>query len=299
MQIQVAPHIQKARQTSAPIVALETTMLTHGLPAPQNTLLAKELLQITQKRDVTAAFIGVMAGKPIVGLDLPQIQTLAVKSKSCLKLSQADIPYAIATNADGATTVSGTSFLAHKSGICVFATGGIGGVHRGYGKFWDVSNDLECLAKTPLVIVCSGAKSILDVPSTMEYLETKGILAVGWQCSKVPGFYSHSSPFSLPYSVDSLEQIKTIYENLDGASLIIMNPIPKEHEIPWKSVQEMLDSAFSHMKEENITGKQQTPFLLAKLNQLSQGKTLEANIELIKSNTRIACDIAKIIRPYP
>ena len=279
-----------------PIVALESTVISHGLPHPRNLDTAVTLEQIVRDAGAIPATIAMFDGEIFVGLSREQLELLATDDE-IRKLSVRDLAIAVALKNNGATTVATTSLIAHRVGINVFATGGIGGVHRGYAA--DVSADLAELARTPMIVVCSGAKAILDLPATREWLETNGISVLGWKCDKMPAFYSASSDLEVDQRVDSPEQVARIADARKDlgltAAILVTVPVPGEYEIESAEVEALIASALSEADTRGVTGKQLTPFLLGELAQRSGGKTLAANVALLENNARVAAEIARAL----
>ena len=279
-----------------PIVALESTVISHGLPHPRNLDTAVTLEQIVRDAGAIPATIAMFDGEIFVGLSREQLELLATDDE-IRKLSVRDLAIAVALKNNGATTVATTSLIAHRVGINVFATGGIGGVHRGYAA--DVSADLAELARTPMIVVCSGAKAILDLPATREWLETNGIPVLGWKCDKMPAFYSASSDLEVDQRVDSPEQVARIADARKdlglNAAILVTVPVPGEYEIESAEVEALIASALSEADTRGVTGKQLTPFLLGELAQRSGGKTLAANVALLENNARVAAEIARAL----
>jgi len=282
-------------KSNTPIVALESSIITHGIPYPYNLETTIELLDIIRKNGATPAIIAIIDGRIKIGLDIHEIKFLA-QSNKLLKISKRDIPYAIAMKKSGGTTVASTIIFSEIAGINVFATGGIGGVHKGGESSFDVSADLIELANTNIAVVCSGAKSVLDIGLTLEKLETYGVPVLGYKTNEFPSFYTRESGYSVDYKVNSSFEIAKIMKtkwdlDLKGA-IIIANPIPSEFELPNIKLNEVIDCAISESIEKNIKGRELTPFLLEKVKILTNGESLKSNIELIKSNTLLACKIA-------
>ena len=277
-----------------PIVALESTVISHGLPEPRNLDTAITLEQIVRDAGALPATIAMFGGEIFVGLSREQLEFLATAG-DIRKLSVRDLAIAAAMKQNGATTVATTSLIAHRAGINVFATGGIGGVHRGYAA--DVSADLAELARTPMIVVCSGAKAILDLPATREWLETNGIAVLGWKCDKMAAFYSASSDLEVDQRVDSPEQVSQIADARQDlgltSAILVTVPVPAEFEIESVEVEALIRSASSEADTRGVTGKQLTPFLLGELAQKSGGKTLAANVALLENNARVAAEIAR------
>jgi pseudouridine-5'-phosphate glycosidase len=285
--------VADALAKNKPIVALESTVIAHGLPYPQNLETARRLEQIVRENGSVPATIAVLDGEFRVGLDEEQIQRLAT-DKNIRKISTRDLPLAIAGKLNCATTVATTMFIAHHVGIKIFATGGIGGVHRGYAA--DVSADLPELAQTPMTVVCSGAKIILDLPATREWLETNGVCVLGYGCEEFPAFYSAKSGLKVDERIETAKEAAQIIEARDALNLrnaiLLTVPIPGEFEINSAELEEILSDALKQAESENIRGKETTPFLLAQMSQKSGGKTLSANIALLENNAKIAAQIA-------
>ena len=294
MKLTFNEEIAGALHFERPIVALESTVISHGLPAPQNLETALRLEQIIRDAGAIPATIGMFDGEMFVGLSRAQIERLA-EGKNVRKLSTRDLAIAAARKMDGATTVATTAFVAHRAGINVFATGGIGGVHRGFAG--DVSADLPQLAGTPIIVVCSGAKAILDLPATREWLETNGVPVLGWKCDKLPAFYSATSGLDIDERVDSALEVSEIADARrelgSNAALLVTVPVPAEFAIDAGEVDSLIGAAVEEADRNHVSGKELTPFLLNELSQASGGKTLAANIALLENNARVAAEIAK------
>jgi len=286
---QVADAIEKKK----PIVALESTVVAHGLPFPQNLETAIKLENIVRENGAIPATIAVFGGEFCVGLDAHQIEQLAT-DKNVRKISRRDLPVAVAKRLNCATTVATTAFIAHRAGIKVFATGGIGGVHRGFAL--DVSADLPELARTPIVVVCSGAKIVLDLPATREWLETNGVCILGFQCDEMPAFYSRKSGLTVDERIESAKEAAEIARARDQLNLLsailLTVPIPEQFEIEAEELEKILAESLKLADKEKVAGKEITPFLLAQMSEKSAGKTLKANIALLENNARIAAQIA-------
>ncbi len=296
MKITFNDEIAGALHFERPIVALESTVISHGLPHPRNLDTAIRLEQLVRAAGAIPATIAMFDGEICAGLSHEQIEILAT-DKNVRKLSRRDLAIAAARKLNGATTVATTALIAHRAGINVFATGGIGGVHRGFAA--DVSADLPELARTPIIVVCSGAKAILDIAATREWLETNGIAVLGWQCDKMPAFYSSTSGLEVDERVDKAEDVSRIADarrelGLDSALLVTV-PIPSEFEIEAAEVEALIGSALAEAGTRRIAGKDLTPFLLNELSQKSGGKTLAANVALLENNVRVAAEIAKAL----
>jgi pseudouridylate synthase len=289
----LSPEIQSALSLNKPVVVLESTVIAHGLPRPQNLETAQRLEQIVREAGSLPATIAILNGRLCVGLSNEQIRFVA-ESEAIKKLSIRDLPLAIAQKWNGATTVASTSWIAHRAGIQVFATGGIGGVHR--GSLPDVSADLPTLATTPLVVVCSGAKIVLDLPATREWLETYGITVLGYQCNEMPAFYSRSSGLPVDLRVDSPDEVAQIFREQQALgierALLVTVAVPAESEVPAAILERALDAALQEAESQQVAGRELTPFLLSRMAQVSEGATLKANIALLENNARIAALIA-------
>jgi pseudouridine-5'-phosphate glycosidase len=293
MDIRSAPEVAEALNAGKAVVALESTVIAHGLPYPRNLETALEMESIIRSNGAVPATIAIIGGEMMVGLDRSQIERLA-EGKEIRKISRRDLPIAVSRKLDCATTVSTTAFIAHRAGIKVFATGGIGGVHRGFSA--DVSADLPELARTPIVVVCSGAKIVLDLQRTREWLETYGVTVLGWQCDEMPAFYSRSSGLLVDQRVESAAEVAVIAAARDELALentiLVTVPVAAEYEVDRNSLESVLSTALDMATERGITGKEITPFLLAEMSARSGGKTLEANIALLKNNAGVAAEIA-------
>lgn len=294
MKFQFSEEISGAFHFEKPIVALESTVIAHGLPHPQNIETATNLERLIREGGAAPATIAVFGGDFCVGLDRGQLEQLA-DGKDIRKISRRDLPIAVAKKLNCATTVASTAYIAHRAGIKYFATGGIGGVHRGHGA--DLSADLPELARTPIVIVCSGAKMVLDLPATREWLETFGVTVLGWKCDEMPAFYSRASGLPVDERVEAAEDVVRIAAARDALGLpgavLVTVPVPAEHEMPQSEVEDLLAEAMSAASRENVSGGGITPFLLAQLAEKSNGRTLAANIALLENNARVATAIAK------
>ncbi|MGI8468295.1 MAG: pseudouridine-5'-phosphate glycosidase [Pyrinomonadaceae bacterium] len=285
--------VAAALENKKPVVALESTVIAHGLPFPQNLETAGKLEKIVRDSGAIPATIAVLAGEFCVGLNDAQIRKLAI-DKTIRKISRRDLPVAVARKLNCATTVSTTTFIAHAAGIRVFATGGIGGVHRGFSA--DISADLPELAQTPITVICSGAKIVLDLPRTREWLETNGVSILGWQCDELPAFYSSKSGLMVDERVETVEEVAEIIKARDGLNLpnaiLLTVPVPREFEIGLEELETILNDSLKLADEKKIGGKEITPFLLAQMSERSAGKTLAANIALLENNARIAALVA-------
>ena len=291
--LQISSEIRMALDEGRPVVALESSLISHGLPHPQNLEAARTMERTVRENGAVPATIAVIGGKIKVGLTEGELEYLATR-KNIRKVSRRDLPIAVAQGLDGATTVAATMCVAHLAGIEVMATGGIGGVHRGHP--FDVSADLPELARTPIAVVCSGAKSILDLPATLEWLETHGVPIVGYGTDEFPAFYSRSSGLTVDARVDSPEEaariIHTKWElGLEGGVLVAV-PVPEEAELPFDLAERAIEQALAAAEERGVRGKALTPFLLSQIARLTEGRSLAANIALLKNNAAIAARIA-------
>lgn len=288
--------VADALQNNQPIVALESTVIAHGLPYPQNIEVALKLENIVRENGAVPATIAVFDGEFCIGLNESQLQKLAT-DKDIRKISRRDLPVAVARKLNCATTVATTMFIAHRAGIKVFATGGIGGVHR--GSLPDISADLPELATTPMTVVCAGAKIVLDLPATREWLETNGVCVLGWQCDEMPAFYSRKSGLQVDERVETEEEAAQIIRSRDELkmpnAILLTAPVPEEFEVSREKLDSILQSALAEAKSQNILGKEITPFLLAKMSATSKGETLQANIALLENNAKIAAQVAAVM----
>ena len=284
--------------TPNPVVALESTVITHGLPYPHNLALAKEVEQIVRANGATPRTVGIIGGDLIAGLTEAQMAHLA-QSQQVRKVSRRDLPIVAAQQLDGSTTVATTMWIAWRAGIQVFATGGIGGVHRGNG--FDISADLQELAQTPVIVVCAGAKAILDLPATLEYLETFGVTIVGWQTDEFPAFYSRSSGLPVDVRCHNAAEVVAIWRakqrlQLPGGLLVTV-PVPAADEIPAAEIEPLIARAVAEAEEKGLRSAQVTPYLLARLVELSGERSLHTNLALLKQNAQVAAQIAVALQP--
>ena len=291
--LRYSSEVQSALAINKPLVALESTVIAHGLPRPQNLETAIRLEQIVREAGSLPATIAILDGQFCVGLSDEEVRFIA-EDEEIRKVSIRDLPIAIAQQWNGATTVASTSWIAHRAGIKVFSTGGIGGVHR--GSLSDISADLPALANTSLVVVCSGAKIVLDLPATREWLETYGITVVGYQCDEMPAFYSRSSSLPVDVRVDSPEEVAQLFLAQQALgierALLVTVPVPQEFEVPVESLEGALSAALQQAESQPVVGRELTPFLLSRMAQMSEGATLKANIALLENNARVAAAIA-------
>ncbi|MDU6115445.1 MAG: pseudouridine-5'-phosphate glycosidase [Paeniclostridium sordellii] len=294
--LHIHPEVKKALSEGQPVVALESTIISHGMPYPKNVEMAKNVSKIIRDNSAIPATIAIIDGILKVGLTSEEIEFLGT-SKNVLKASRRDLPFIISKKLNGATTVATTMILANLAGVKVFATGGIGGVHRGAQETFDISADLQELANTNVAVVCAGAKSILDIGLTLEYLETNGVPVVGFGTEDFPAFYTRKSGFRVDYKVDSSMEVASALKakwDLDlKGGMVIGNPIPENFEMDYDTINNAIETALKEADENNITGKKVTPFLLDKVKTITAGKSLEANIELVYNNAKVAAQIAK------
>lgn len=294
--LDIAPEVAQALAEGTPVVALESTIISHGMPYPQNVEMAQTVESIIREEGAVPATIAIMDGKYKIGLSAEDLERLATE-KDVAKVSRRDLALILAQKKIGATTVATTMIGAHLAGIPYFVTGGIGGVHRGYEETMDVSADLEELAQTPVTVICAGAKSILDLPRTLEYLETKGVPVLGYRTDVLPAFYTSKSSYKLNSRVESVEEIaqmdKVSHELGLSAGSLVVNPIPAEHELDADYIDEIIAQAVVEAEKAGITGKDMTPFLLGKIVELTGGESLKANIQLVYNNAKVGARIAK------
>jgi pseudouridylate synthase len=292
----VSPEVESALSAGANVVALESTVIAHGLPRPQNLETAQSLEQIVREQGSIPATIAILDGQLTVGISREELRFLA-ETEDVRKISIRDLPIAVAQKWNGATTVASTSWIAHRAGIKVFATGGIGGVHR--GLLSDISADLPALATIPIVVVCSGAKIVLDLPATREWLETYGITVIGYQCDEMPAFYSRSNGLPVDVRVDSPEEVGQIFLAQQALkiehALLVTVPVPEEFEVSAADLGRTLDAALVEAERRQVAGRELTPFLLSRMAQTSEGATLRANMALLENNARVAAQIARVL----
>jgi len=293
--ITYSTEVQQAMDNNQPIVALESTIISHGMPYPQNVETARIVEQIIRDNGAVPATIAIMDGKIKIGLSDEELELLG-NSPDVAKVSRRDLGQLIATKKIGATTVAATMICAELAGIRVFATGGIGGVHRGAETTMDISADLEELATTGVAVVCAGAKSILDIGLTLEFLETKGVPVIGYKTDKMPAFYTQASEFDLTFRADDVETLAKVLKakwdlGLKGGA-VVANPIPAQHAMEESFINGIIDQAMIEAKENGIAGKETTPFLLGKVKELTEGTSLVANIELVKHNAEVGAKLA-------
>ncbi len=295
--LKVSPEVRAALDAGKPVVALESTIISHGMPYPQNVETALNVEKIIRDHGGVPATIAIIGGKMTVGCTREEIEHLGKKGLAVTKASRRDLPVLLARGEDGATTVTTTMIAAALAGIKVFATGGVGGVHRGAETTMDISADLEELAQTPVMVVCAGAKSILDLGLTLEYLETKGVPVIGYRTKELPAFYTTRSGFEVDYRIDTPEEIAAAFRaKLDcglKGGMLVTNPIPDEYAMDFDYINANINAAIEECNRLGIHGKATTPFLLDKIQKLTEGKSLAANIQLVYNNARLATEIAK------
>ena len=294
--LDIAPEVQKALDEGRPVVALESTIISHGMPYPQNVETALNVEKIIRENGAVPATIAVIGGRLKAGLSESEIDYLGKTGAAVTKASRRDLPILVAEGRDGATTVTTTMIIAHMAGIQVFATGGIGGVHRGAQQTFDISADLEELAHTPVMVVCAGAKSILDLGLTLEYLETHGVPVIGYGTEELPAFYTRKSGFKVDYRIDTpAELAKAFYVKQDmglGGGMLVTNPIPEEYSMDHEVINKAIDEAVAEANRLGIHDKETTPFLLAKIKDITGGDSLASNIQLVYNNARLAAKTA-------
>ncbi len=295
--LDIHPDVAQALASGAPVVALESTIISHGMPYPQNVATALRVEQEIRDHGAVPATIAVVDGRLKAGLHAPQIEALGRQGTAVAKVSRRDLPFIVSSGRIGATTVASTMIIAAMAGIRVFATGGIGGVHRGAQQSFDVSADLQELAHTSVAVVCAGAKSILDLPLTLEYLETHGVPVVGYRTDRLPAFYTVDSDCAVDYRLDSAREIAQALIakwtlGLDGG-VVVANPVPQAFSLPRARIDAAIEQALREAGEQQIGGKEVTPFLLARVSELTGGDSLATNIELVLNNARLASAIAE------
>ena len=296
--LDVNPEVAAAVAAGKPVVALESTIISHGMPYPQNVETALEVERIIRENGAVPATIAIIGGRLKAGLTAEEIEYFGKKGQAIHKASRRDLAVICARGEDGATTVATTMIIAHMAGIKVFATGGIGGVHRGAETTMDISADLEELAQTPVMVVCAGAKSILDLGLTLEYLETKGVPVLGFGTKELPAFYTRSSGFQVDYRMDTVEELAAAFKaqgdmGLKGG-MLVTNPIPEEYAMPLDVINAAIEQAIGEANEKGIHGKETTPFLLARVAELTGGNSLASNIRLVFNNAKVAAQTAAV-----
>ena len=297
--LDLSPEVAEALRTGKPVVALESTIISHGMPYPQNVETALRVENTIRENGAVPATIAVIGGRLKAGLTPEEIEYLGRKGRGVAKASRRDLPVLVAQGKDGATTVTTTMIIAALAGIKVFATGGVGGVHRGAETTMDISADLEELAQTPVMVICAGAKSILDLGLTLEYLETKGVPVIGYGTEELPAFYTRKSGFKVDYRLDTPEELAAAFRaklemGLKGG-MLVTNPIPEEYSMDPDRINAAIYQAVAEAKEQGIQGKETTPFLLARIKDLTGGDSLASNIQLVLNNARLAARTAALL----
>lgn len=294
--LDIATEVSAALDANKPVVALESTIISHGMPYPRNVETALLVEARVREHGAIPATIAILNGRLKVGVASDEIENIGRNGQDVIKTSRRDLPFVVARGKDGATTVAATMIIAAMAGIPMFATGGIGGVHRGVEHTLDISADLEELARTNVAVVCAGVKSVLDIGRTLEYLETKGVPVLGFQTNKFPAFYTRDSGFAVDYRIENAEDaaiaMQTKFDlRLDGG-IVISNPIPKAYALERKEIESVIDDAITEMNKNGVSGKGTTPFLLERIAEKTGGKSLNANIQLVLNNADLAAKIA-------
>ena len=294
--LDVNPEVAAAIAAGKPVVALESTIISHGMPYPQNVETALNVERIIRENGAVPATIAIIGGRLKAGLTAEEIEYFGKKGQDIAKASRRDLAVLCARGEDGATTVTTTMIIAHMAGIKIFATGGIGGVHRGAETTMDISADLEELGQTPVMVVCAGAKSILDLGLTLEYLETKGVPVIGYGTNELPAFYTRKSGFGVDYRIDTTEELAAAFKAQNDlgmkGGMLVTNPIPEEYAMPLETITAAIDQAIAECEEKGIHGKETTPFLLARVAELTGGNSLASNIQLVYNNAKLAAQTA-------
>ncbi len=296
--LDINPEVAEALAAGKPVVALESTIISHGMPYPQNVETALNVERIIRENGAVPATIAIIGGRLKAGLTAEEIEYFGKKGLEITKASRRDLAVLCARGEDGATTVTTTMIIAHMAGIKIFATGGIGGVHRGAETTMDISADLEELGQTPVMVVCAGAKSILDLGLTLEYLETKGVPVIGFGTKELPAFYTRQSGFQVDYRIDTVEELAEAFKAQNDlgmkGGMLVTNPIPEEYAMPLETINAAIDQAISECEAKGIHGKETTPFLLARVAELTGGNSLASNIRLVYNNAKIAAQTAAV-----
>ena len=294
--LDINPEVAEALAAGKPVVALESTIISHGMPYPQNVQTALAVEQIIRDNGAVPATIAIIGGRLKAGLSPEEIEYFGKKGLGITKASRRDLAVICARGMDGATTVTTTMIIAHMAGIKIFATGGIGGVHRGAETTMDISADLEELGQTPVMVVCAGAKSILDLGLTLEYLETKGVPVIGFGTKELPAFYTRQSGFGVDYRIDTVQELAAAFKAQNDlgfqAGMLVANPIPEAYAMPLETITAAIDQAIAESVEQGIKGKETTPFLLARVAELTGGNSLASNIQLVYNNAKVAAQTA-------
>ena len=294
--LDINPEVAAALAEGKPVVALESTIISHGMPYPQNVETALNVERIVRENGAVPATIAIIGGRLKAGLSPEEIEYFGKKGQAIAKASRRDLAVLCARGEDGATTVATTMIIAHMAGINIFATGGIGGVHRGAETTMDISADLEELGQTPVMVVCAGAKSILDLGLTLEYLETKGVPVIGYGTKELPAFYTRQSGFSVDYRMDTPEELAKAFKTQNDlgfpGGMLVTNPIPEQYAMPLETINQAIDQAIGECEAKGIHGKETTPFLLARVAELTGGDSLASNIRLVYNNAKVAAQTA-------
>lgn len=294
--LDISQEVAEALAENKPVVALESTIISHGMPYPQNVETALKVEQLIRDNGAVPATIAIIGGKLKAGLTKAEIEHLGKTGSAVTKVSRRDLPIIVAKGMDGATTVATTMIIASLAGIKVFATGGVGGVHRGAETTMDISADLEELAMTPVMVICAGAKSILDLGLTLEYLETKGVPVIGYGTDELPAFYTRKSGFGVDYQLNTPKELAEAFSVKQAVGLkggmLVTNPIPEEYSMDSEVINKAIDEAIAESKRQGIHGKDTTPFLLAKVKEITGGDSLDSNIQLVFNNARLAAQTA-------
>ena len=294
--LDIHPEVAAALAEGKPVVALESTIISHGMPYPQNVETALNVERIVRENGAVPATIAVIGGRLKAGLTPEEIEYFGKKGQAIAKASRRDLAVLCARGEDGATTVTTTMIIAHMAGIKIFATGGIGGVHRGAETTMDISADLEELGQTPVMVVCAGAKSILDLGLTLEYLETKGVPVIGYGTEELPAFYTRASGFRVDYRMDTPDELAKAFKTQNDlgfpGGMLVTNPIPEEYAMPLETINAAIEQALAECNEKGIHGKETTPFLLARVSELTGGNSLASNIRLVYNNAKVAAQTA-------
>ena len=294
--LDIHPEVAAALAAGKPVVALESTIISHGMPYPQNVETALNVEKIVRENGAVPATIAIIGGRLKAGLTPEEIEYFGKKGQAIAKASRRDLAVLCARGEDGATTVTTTMIIAHMAGIKIFATGGIGGVHRGAETTMDISADLEELGQTPVMVVCAGAKSILDLGLTLEYLETKGVPVIGYGTEELPAFYTRRSGFRVDYRMDTPEELAKAFKTQNElgfpGGMLVTNPIPEEYAMPLETINAAIEQALKECTEKGIHGKETTPFLLARVSELTGGNSLASNIRLVYNNAKVAAQTA-------
>lgn len=295
--LDINPEVKAALEAGKPVVALESTIISHGMPYPQNVETARKVEQIIRDGGCVPATIGIVKGRLKAGLTDEEIEYMGKEGYSVIKASRRDLPFIVANELDGATTVASTMIIAEMAGISIFVTGGIGGVHRGAQETFDISADLTELANTNVAVICAGCKSILDIGLTLEHLETHGVPVIGYQTKDFPAFYTRKSGFGVDFTANEALEVakaaKAKWEMGLNGGIVIANPIPEEHEMDYNVITKAIEDAVQEAKETGVRGKESTPFLLSKIKAITGGDSLDSNIELVFNNARVGAKIAK------